>query len=562
MQPLPSGVATVQLFDRHCAACHGTKGHGDGPAAQFLFPKPRAFRDSPFRFAATGGTEQEALAAITNTIKHGLPRSGMPGFSGVLSDADVTGLAHHVADLTKLAAGTLVAAPEPNPLLNEKPVPPENSKALVDYGARLYRQMACIGCHGESGHGDGVGIAGLVDSRGMPVRPADLASGLYKSGGRDGLYRVITQGVPGTPMISYAPLLVKDLKDGTKDDTAVWALVEYIRSLAPRAQLTGASSGAELHAQTRPDDGMFFDPSHAVWLDVQQTNVTLRPIWHRTETNITVGVNVVRAGDMLAIRFAWDDATCDVTQDSGKFPDAVAVMFASSGEVPALPMGINVDGYGAAAGGVTGGEGGAPPGGPPVAAGSQSAPVNVWHWKASRQFDAADGCRHDADNPRVLPPGEYHLFKLRRDAFTAQPRAELPLPPQDQDLRLGEQLYVTAAAAGNVHSDPALTFHAALEANAIGFGTLTDQPIANQHVYASAVWASGRWFVTIFRPLPSDDAGDVDLITARRIPVAFAVWNGSKGDRDGVKLISGWHWLVIDPQPGAVSPAPGPAAGH
>jgi len=30
------------------------------------------------------------------------------------------------------------------------------------------------------------------------------------------------------------------------------------------------------------------------------------------------------------------------------------------------------------------------------------------------------------------------------------------------------------------------------------------------------------------------------------VPVAFALWNGAKGDRAGVKQISGWHWLVLD----------------
>ena len=30
-----------------------------------------------------------------------------------------------------------------------------------------------------------------------------------------------------------------------------------------------------------------------------------------------------------------------------------------------------------------------------------------------------------------------------------------------------------------------------------------------------------------------------------RVAVAFAVWNGTKGDHAGVKLVSGWHWLDL-----------------
>ena len=47
------------------------------------------------------------------------------------------------------------------------------------------------------------------------------------------------------------------------------------------------------------------------------------------------------------------------------------------------------------------------------------------------------------------------------------------------------------------------------------------------------------------RPLVTEDELDVQLAPAgRRIPVAFAVWDGAKGDHDGIKLISSWHWLV------------------
>jgi hypothetical protein len=31
------------------------------------------------------------------------------------------------------------------------------------------------------------------------------------------------------------------------------------------------------------------------------------------------------------------------------------------------------------------------------------------------------------------------------------------------------------------------------------------------------------------------------------VPVAFAVWNGSAGDRDGKKSVSIWQELVIAP---------------
>jgi mono/diheme cytochrome c family protein len=32
------------VYQKHCAACHGVNGAGDGPAAVWLYPRPRHFR--------------------------------------------------------------------------------------------------------------------------------------------------------------------------------------------------------------------------------------------------------------------------------------------------------------------------------------------------------------------------------------------------------------------------------------------------------------------------------------------------------------------------------------
>lgn len=37
------------LFNTVCASCHGTTGHGDGPAAAALEPKPRSYSDKQWQ---------------------------------------------------------------------------------------------------------------------------------------------------------------------------------------------------------------------------------------------------------------------------------------------------------------------------------------------------------------------------------------------------------------------------------------------------------------------------------------------------------------------------------
>lgn len=517
VQPRPVEVQTLYL--RHCAACHGVSGHGDGPAAEQLYPAPRAFRDSPFRFAATGGDERQIQAALERTIREGVPRSAMPGFAGVLGDGDIAALAEYVRQLVQ-------DAPPVEPLMPLTRVgpPPRLTPWLAAQGARVFHELGCAKCHGSEGRGDGPVAADLVDSLGRPVRPGDLASGLYKSGSRpEDLYRTIIEGVPGTPMIGYGDALITRRPDGTRDDLRAWALVAFVQSLAPVPRATVRVSGAILPLQPLPDAAPLDDPSHPAWLAVHTTPLTLRPLWQRPEDILAIDVAVVSADDRVGVFCQWRDSTCDVTQDSGRFSDAVAVMFALGDDVPALPMGVHIPGL------------------------VEPGLVNIWHWKASRQYDASLGRRHDVDDPRELPAGSYHQARYYLFPMPARRAAGAVWEPArgwgGPDPFLDNPWYQTASAAGNVHADPVLLPHAVLEANALGLGTLTYQPSGQQDVMAAAVWSNGYWFVVMSRRWRTEQESDVTLTQRTRIPVAFAVWDGSKGDRDGIKLITGWHFL-------------------
>ncbi len=516
-----------QLYIRHCAACHGLKGHGDGPAAEQLYPKPRAFLDSPFRFVSAAGAEDVKIQAVERTILRGVPRSAMPGFGGMLTDAQVEGLARYVWELTRkgdeerVAKGIAAPPPVEPPRLAEAIPAPLFDQRLVDHGAMLFTSLTCVTCHGTGAHGDAPGTGKLVDSMGRPVRPADLASGVFKSGSaNEDLYRTIVVGVPGTPMPPFHDKVLRPRADGTIDDSDVWALVAYIKSLA-RPRLEGVSSGAVLRPVGAADPAMLMDGAHTAWLKVPTTTITLRPLWQRVEAPVTLDIRIVRSGDRLAINVSWSDATPDVEHDSGKFPDAVAIMFALGDEIPALPMGVSVEGHQA------------------------SAPVNLWQWKASRQYAVSMGRETDTQEPLVLPAGNFLAFgPAKPDTSVKGGAAERG---EEQDLRTNAQYNRSAEAVGNVHSDPKAFGHAVLEGNAEGFGTLTYQPAEQQDVNSTAIWANGRWFVTIVRNLKPGETADIDLSTERRIPVAFAVWDGSRGDRDGIKHVSGWHWLVVNP---------------
>jgi mono/diheme cytochrome c family protein len=46
-------AAAKEMFDTRCSPCHGTSGHGDGPASGALTPKPRNYSDSSWQASVT-----------------------------------------------------------------------------------------------------------------------------------------------------------------------------------------------------------------------------------------------------------------------------------------------------------------------------------------------------------------------------------------------------------------------------------------------------------------------------------------------------------------------------
>ena len=89
-------------------------------------------------------------------------------------------------------------------------------------GKAVY-QLKCVGCHGEKGDGKGPAAELLVP------QPRDFTSGIYKIRTTAGkapsdqdLFKVITDGMPGTSMPSWAVLPEKDR----------WNLVAYVKAFA------------------------------------------------------------------------------------------------------------------------------------------------------------------------------------------------------------------------------------------------------------------------------------------------------------------------------------------
>jgi high-affinity iron transporter len=86
----PDLAAAGALYQAHCAGCHGAEGHGDGPAAQGLSPKP-----SDFHYRAR--QEQRSIYSLFSTLSLGVKGTAMPSFQQLLSKRQRWALAFFIS---------------------------------------------------------------------------------------------------------------------------------------------------------------------------------------------------------------------------------------------------------------------------------------------------------------------------------------------------------------------------------------------------------------------------------------------------------------------------------
>jgi mono/diheme cytochrome c family protein len=78
------------VYRRNCLHCHGVFGAGDGPTAEFFFPKPRDYRPGIFKFTSTNPVDAKPTRAdLRKTILYGLHGTSMPGFEANLSASEI-----------------------------------------------------------------------------------------------------------------------------------------------------------------------------------------------------------------------------------------------------------------------------------------------------------------------------------------------------------------------------------------------------------------------------------------------------------------------------------------
>ncbi len=145
---------------------------------------------------------------------------------------------------------------------------------------------------------------------------------------------------------------------------------------------------------------------------------------------------------------------------------------------------------------------------PSICMGQADQGVNIWQWRADLE-----------DGRPGLPEGGY-----------------VDMYPFEEDL------YFTARAAGNPLSQPSPNATQNLLAG--GFGTL--EATGESELQGHAVYKDARWMVVFSRDFVATGDLEPDFDGAEPVDVALAVWDGSKGERNGVKSVSAFTQMRIN----------------
>ena len=425
-------------------------------------------------------------------------------------------------------------------------------------GKAVY-QLKCVGCHGEKGDGKGPAAELLVP------QPRDFTSGIYKIRTTAGkapsdqdLFKVITDGMPGTSMPSWAVLSEKDR----------WNLVAYIKAFAadkfkeapkklelPKEVASSAESikrGKEMFEaiecnKCHGTDGRADGPSRAELKDewghpiapanltkrwtfrggASRTDIAMRlgagvlgtpmptfidsvekpeDIWHLTNYILSLGPDSPHYATLVTVTAVSDAIPDDPNADFWKklTPNNIPLM----GQVIVDPRNFN----------------------PSIDLVSVRA---VYNDKEIAFHLTWDDPTQSTDDPAK---------KLFADAISLQ------FPPQPSS-GTERPYFLMGDASDAVYLLRWENGKSVTESTANGPAKIA--PIPGAEAGGKAVYANGQYRLVMKRPLVSKDPTRPTFSPAAFMPVAFQAWDGGAGESGTRMSLTSWYYLRLEePQSG------------
>ena len=171
--------------------------------------------------------------------------------------------------------------------------------------------------------------------------------------------------------------------------------------------------------------------------------------------------------------------------------------------------------------------------------GEPNRPVTIYQWKADWQ----SALNNDVDEKYPNMAVDWYPFSGRGPGEIAE--------ATDYGKKDGDKAFLTSWAAGNTLADPVLQAQRAVEKFlARGFGTIAPVAQDKQDGEAKAAWKDGVWKAVVTIPRSQEQ---FTFARGQTVPVAFAAWDGAKGERGGEKAVSTWYFLSLEQPVGVVT---------
>ncbi len=304
----PAGEVDVEaIYLKRCAQCHGVDGDGLGPAADRMYPRPRDFTLALFKYKSTDAdSEFPSDADFFRTIGQGLPGTAMPGWEGMLSEAEIGAL----IGLIKAFGGWEEEEPDYAPVEMPAAMPAPTPELLAR--GRTQFVKACAQCHGDAGRGNVTSGKPLRDDLGERIWPRNLTrpeTWRWTRSTAD-IYQRLSAGIPGTPMPEHATTMSAEDR---------WAIASYVAGL--RDSAVPPSPGETVIEAVRVDGPLPSAPDDPAWEAAPVRSFPLAPNVIReprvfATLNDRLSVRALYNDRDIAIRVDLDDRTYSVPGDA------------------------------------------------------------------------------------------------------------------------------------------------------------------------------------------------------------------------------------------------------
>ncbi|MES0328170.1 MAG: c-type cytochrome, partial [Gammaproteobacteria bacterium] len=481
------------LYKFRCEVCHGETGMGDGPAAEFMYPKPRDFSLGLFKYKTSPGTLPPRDEDLFDTIKHGLTGTSMPAWKSLINDKDIKKLIPVIKQFDTAASWSPEEA-EDEDFDDDGHYLKKDFKVITDIepvdGQIAYNEdsivkgklafKVCKECHGVEGRGNITSGKKLEDDWGNRLWPRDLTKPwTWRVTQVDGeksqdetikrIYQRLSIGILGTPMPAH-----RAVEEGNKDPISLedrWHVANYVYSL--REKSTPVGDG--VIRAIRVEDALPNSIDDERWSQVEAETMRMVPNIIKNERLFTpltdaVTTRVMYNKDEIAFLLEVNDRTdsrpgekvsTQIHDDSHEMhSDAFAIQFPKEGAFETKPVVSK----------------------PLYRHGDAKSNTSIWYWNAGRVEPAV--------------PAQTMVFTGKGP---------------------NEKLEVNAVDAG---------------------------------VTVSGGWHHGQWRVLMKRSrTANENSGEINFNEGQFIPISFANWDGNNGEAGSKHTLTSWYWLLLPMEP-------------